>query len=180
MVITSADDVDAMVYDQLIVLSEPCQTMSNHTTQPQPPAPAPRPQTPVPRPWPRTQETHPLSGWEHLELSTPQKPYLAVPTLPEADAAGNTSDGDLDQQRLIKSAGSDSLPNVPLPNVPLSDICLADVPLSDITLPDIPLPEPRLVVSVGKEWTSPHDAEEVMVVEFRSGSGCCLCLFPLF
>jgi len=121
MVNTSADDVDTMVDDQPIVLPEQCQEMREHTPRPQPPAPAPRPQTPDPRPRLRTPETHPLSGLEHLGLVTPQKPRPAVPTQREAEAAGNTSDVDVDQQLLIESAGGDSLPDVPLPDVPLPE-----------------------------------------------------------
>ena len=56
---------------------------------------------------------------------TPQKPRPAVPTLPQAEPAGNTSDVDVDvdvdQQLLIESAGGDSLPDVPLPDVPLPE-----------------------------------------------------------
>jgi len=115
MVNTLADDVDTMVDDQPIVLPEQCQEMREHTPRPQPPAPAQRPQTPDPRPRPRTPETHPLSGLENLGLVTPQKPHPAVPTQREAEAAGNTSDVDVDQQLLIDSAGGDSLPDVPLP-----------------------------------------------------------------
>ena len=95
--------------------------MREHTPRPQPPAPAPRPQTPDPHPRPRTPETHPLSGLEHLGLVTLQKPRPAVPTQREAEAAGNTSDLDVDQQLLIESAGGDSLPDVPLPDVPLPE-----------------------------------------------------------
>jgi hypothetical protein len=119
MVNTSADDVDTMVDDQPIVLAEQCQAMREHTPQPQPPAPAPPPQTADPRPRPRTPETHPLSGLEHLGLVMPQKPRPAVPTQREAEAAGHTSDVDVDQQLLIESAGGDSLPDVPHPDVPL-------------------------------------------------------------
>jgi len=122
---TSADDVDTIVYDEPIMLPEQGQEMREHTPRPQPLAPAPRPQTPEPHPRPRTPETHPLSGLEHLGLVTPQKPRPAVPTLREAEAAGNTSDVDVDvdvdQQLQIESAGGDSLPNVPLPNVPLPE-----------------------------------------------------------
>jgi hypothetical protein len=121
MVNTSADDVDTMVDDQPIVLPEQCQEMREHTPRPQPPAPAPRPQTPDPGPRPRTPETHPLSGLEHLGLVTPQKPRPAVPTQREAEAAGNTSDVDVDQQLLIELAGGDGLPDVPLPDVPLPE-----------------------------------------------------------
>ena len=52
---------------------------------------------------------------------TPQKPRPAVPTQQEAEVAGNTSDVVVDQQRLIESAGGDSLPDVPLPDVPLPE-----------------------------------------------------------
>jgi len=53
---------------------------------------------------------------------TPQKPRPAVPTLREAEAAGNTSDVDVNQQLLIESAGGDSLSDVPLPDVPLPEV----------------------------------------------------------
>jgi hypothetical protein len=59
---------------------------------------------------------------EHLGFVTPQKPRPAVPTLSEAEAAGNTSDVDVNQQLLIESAGGDSLTNVPLPDVPLPEV----------------------------------------------------------
>jgi hypothetical protein len=118
---TSPDDVDTMVDDQPIVLPEQGQEMRKHTPRPQALAPAPRPQSPEPRPRPRTPATHPLSGLEHLGLVTPQKPRPAVPTLQEAESAGNTShvdvEVDVDQQLQIDSAGGDRLPNVPLPNV---------------------------------------------------------------
>jgi len=141
---TSADDVATMVDDQPIVLPEQVQELREHTTQPQRPAPAPRPQTPEPRPLPRTPETHPLSGLEHLGLVTPQKPRLAVPTLREAEAAGNTSAVDVDQQLVIESAGGDSLPGVPLPDVSLPDIPLPNVPLPNVPIPYVRLPEVRL------------------------------------
>jgi len=97
MVNTSADDVDTMGDFQPIVLHEQHQEIREHTPRPQPPSPAPQPQTPQARPRPRTPETHPLSGLEHLGLVTPQEPRQAVPTLQEAEAAGNTSDVDVDQ-----------------------------------------------------------------------------------
>jgi len=159
MVNTSADDVVTMVDNQPIVLPEQGQEMREHTPRPQHPAPAPRPQTPDSRPRPRTPETHPLSGLDHFGVVTPQKPRPAVPTLREAEAAGNTLhvdvdvDVDVDQQLLIEFAGGDSLPDVSLP---------------DIRLPDVPLPEVRLDGSLG--------------------DGCCVqvrvgflsCSFPLF
>jgi hypothetical protein len=123
MVNTSADDVETMVDDQPILLSEQAQKMRADTPWPQPPAPDPRLQTPQPRQLPRTPVTHSLSGLQDLGLVTPQKPRLAVPTVGEAEAAGDMSDVDVDvdvhQKILIESAGSDSLPDVPLPDVPL-------------------------------------------------------------
>jgi len=44
-----------------------------------------------------------------------------VPTLREAEAAGNTADVDVNQQLLIGSAGGDSFSDVPLPEVPLRE-----------------------------------------------------------
>ena len=156
MVNTSADDADTMVDDEPTVLPEQGQEMREHTPRPQPPAPAPRPQTPEPSPRPRTPETHTLSGLQFLGLVTPQKPRPAAPTLREAEAAGNTSDVDVEQQLLGESAGGDSLPDVPLPDVPLPDVPLPDVPLPDVPLPDVPLPdvplpEARPDGSVGEE-----------------------------
>jgi len=87
---------------------------------------------------------------------TPQIPRPAAPTLREAEAAGNTSDVDVEQQLPGESAGGDSLPDVPLPDVPLPDVPLPDVPLLDVPLPDVPLPdvplhEARPDGSVGEE-----------------------------
>jgi hypothetical protein len=133
---------------------------------------------------------------EHLGLVTPQKPRLAVPTLQEAETAGNTSgvdvDVDVDQQLLSESAGGDSLPNVLLPNVPLPDVSLTEFPLPDVPLPIFPLPDvslaevplpnvllptARLDGSVGEERTSPGVAEQVMIVAFSLVSGSCLVRF---
>jgi hypothetical protein len=155
MVNTSADDVETIVDDQPIVLPEQGQEMRKHTPRPHPPAPAPRPQTSESHPRPLTPETHPLSGQEHLGLVTPQKPRPAVPTLREAEAAGNTPDVDVDvyvdKQLMIEWAGGNSLPDVPLHDVPLPDFPIPDVSLPDIPLPDVPLPEARPDGSVGKE-----------------------------
>ena len=162
MVNTLADDADTMVDDEPTVLPEQGQEMeqgqqmSDHTPRSQPPAPAPRPQTPEPPPRPRTPETYTLSGLEFLVLVTPQKPRPAAPTLREAEAAGNTSDVDVEQQLLGESAGGDSLPDVPLPDVPFPDVPLPDIPLPDVSLPDVllsdvPLPKARPDGSVGKE-----------------------------
>jgi len=90
-------------------------------------------------------------GWSIWGLVTPQKPRPAVPTLREAEAAGNTSDVDVNQQLLIESAGGDSLSDVPLPDVPLPDVPLPDVPLPDVPLPDVLLLEVRPDGSVGEE-----------------------------
>jgi len=130
-----------MVDTEPTVLREQGQEMRKHTPRPQPPAPAPRPQTPEPPPRPRTPETHTLSGLEFLGLVTPQKPRPAAPTLREAEAAGNTSDVDVEQQLLGESAGGDGLRDGPLP----------DVPLPDVPLPGVPLPEERPDGSVGEE-----------------------------
>ena len=82
---------------------------------------------------------------------TPQKPRQVVPTSREAEASGNTSDVDVNQQLLIELAGVESLSDVPLPNVPLPDVPLPNVPLPDVPLPDVPLREVRPDGSVGKE-----------------------------
>jgi len=90
MLITLADNVDTTVDDQPIVLSEQRQEMCEYTPQPQHPAPAPQPHTLDSHPRPQTPESHPLCGLEHLGLVTPQKPHTVVPTLQEAEGAGNT------------------------------------------------------------------------------------------
>jgi len=166
MVNSSAHDVDTMVDNERTVLPEQGQEMREHTPRPQPPASAPRPQTPEPPPQPRTPETHTLSALEFLGLVTPQKPHPATPTLLEAEAAGNTSDIDVEQQPLAESAGGDGLPDghlpdvplpdvplydVPLPNVPLPNVPLPNVPLPNVPLPDVPLPEALPDSSVGEE-----------------------------
>jgi len=113
MVNTSAGDTDTMVDYEPTVLHEHGQEMRGHTPWPQPPAPALRPQILDPRPQPRTLETHTFSGLEFLGIVTAQKAHSAAPTLREAEAAGNTSDANVDQQLIRDSAGGDSLPNVP-------------------------------------------------------------------
>jgi len=60
---------------------------------------------------------------------TLQNPSPAVPSLHEADAAGNTPDVNVDYQLLDESAGGDSLPDVDLPGVPAPDVPLTDVHL---------------------------------------------------
>jgi len=104
---TSADDEDIIVDDQQIVLPEQGQEMREYTPRVQLPAPAPRP---------RNSQIHPLSGLENSARVMPQEPRPAVPTLQEAEAAGITSDVNVDQQLLIESAGGDSLPDVRLPD----------------------------------------------------------------
>ena len=139
MVHALADNVDTMVDNQPITLPEKGQVMCEYTPRPEPPTPSPQPHTSEPHPRPRPPETHPLSGLEHLGLVTPQKPRPAVPTQREAEAAGNTSDVDVEQQLLGESAGGDGLPDGPLPDVPIPDVHLPDVPLPDVPLPDVPL-----------------------------------------
>jgi hypothetical protein len=141
MVNTSADDVDTMVDNQPILLPEQGQEMREHTPQPQHLAPAPQPQIPDLSPQPHTPQTHPLSALEHYGLAMPQKLRPAVPTLREAEGAGNTSYVDVDQELLIASAVGYSLPNIPL----------ADVSLPDFPLRNIPVPEERPDGSVGEE-----------------------------
>jgi hypothetical protein len=54
-------------------------------------------------------------------LVTPQKARPAAPTVREAEAAGNTSDVNVEHQLLAEPAGGVSHPDVPLPDVPLPD-----------------------------------------------------------
>jgi len=112
----SAYDVDIMVADHTIMLPEQGQEMHQHT---------PQPKTPQPHTQPQTAETDPLCRQEHLGMVTPQNPCLAVPTVRAAEAAGNTSDMDVNQQLVMESAGGD---------------CLSDVPLPDVHHPDVPYP----------------------------------------
>ena len=81
----------------------------------------------------------------------PQKPRPAVTTLREAEAAGNTSDVDVEQQLLGKLSGCNSVADVHLPDVPLLDLPLPDNPLPDVPLPDVTLPEARPDRSVVEE-----------------------------
>ncbi|KAF8539101.1 hypothetical protein BDD12DRAFT_883297 [Trichophaea hybrida] len=67
---------------------------------------------------------------EVLGLVTPQQPRPSSPTLREAEAAGNISDVNVEQQLLGESAGGDSL----------LDVSLLDDPLPDDPLPDVPIP----------------------------------------
>ena len=78
--------------------------------------------------------THSLNGLEFLGLVTPQKPRPAAPTLREAEAAGNTGDGNVEQQLLGESPCGHSLPDVPVPDLPLPDVPLRDVALPDFSL----------------------------------------------
>jgi len=110
---TSADDVDTMVDNKPIVLPEQGQEMREHTPRPQRLAPSAWHQTPEPCPWPWTPDIYPLSGLDHFGLVTPQIPRPAVPTLRKPEAAGNTSDVDVDQQMATVSLMS------------LSPICLS-------------------------------------------------------
>jgi len=94
----------------------------------------------------------------------PQITRAGVPTLLDAEAAGKTSDVDLNQQLLIELAGGDGLTDVPV----------RDVPLYDVPVPDVPLPKVCPDGSVGEKSTRPSVADETMVVAFRVGSGRCL------
>jgi hypothetical protein len=141
MVNTSPDDVDTIVDGQPIVLPEQGQGIRKHTPWPQPPVRAPRPQTLERRPPLRIPETYPLTGLELLGVITLQKTRLAVPTFQGVEAAGNTTDVDVNQQVLIELAGSDCL----------SDFPLSKVSLPDVSLPNVPHPEARPDGSVGVE-----------------------------
>ena len=66
--------------------------------------------------------------------------------MPECEAAGNTSNVNVDMQLPGKSARGDSFPNVPPPYIPLAEAGADD--------------------SVAEELTSPPIAEEVMVIAF--------------
>jgi len=120
-----------MVDNEPIVLPEQAQVVREHTPQPQLLVPATWPQTPEPCTQPYTPETHPLSGLEFLVLLIPQKPYPAVPTLREAEVSRNTLGVGMNQQLLSRSAGADSVSNIPLP----------DVPLPVVPFPNRPLPQ---------------------------------------
>jgi hypothetical protein len=156
MVNTLSDDLDTMVDDEPTMLSEQGQEIREHTPRRLHPAPAPRGLTLEPAPPPRTPETHTLSGLDFLGHVTPPKSPPAAPTLREAEAAGNTSAVDVEQQLLGDSGGGDGVPDghlrdVPLADVPLADVPLPDVPFADVPLPDVTLPEARAYDSVGEE-----------------------------
>jgi hypothetical protein len=121
MVIISADDVDTMVDDKPIAPPVQGQQMREHTTRPQPPAPSPLSETLDTRPPTRIPETHPLSGLRHFRLVTPPQSPPEMPTLREAEAAGNFSDVDVDQQLIGELAGGNSLPDDPLSDTFLPD-----------------------------------------------------------
>ena len=95
---------------------------------------------------------------------TPQRLHPVVPTLREAEAAGNISDADMDQHLLRESASGDSLPDVLLP---------------DDHFPDGHITVARLDGLVREHRMSPHIADEAMVAAFGLGSGSglfhCLC-----
>jgi len=161
MVNTLADNVDTIVDNQPTVQSETSQKIGEHTPGPQPPVAAPRTQSLEPRPRPHTPVTHPLSGLEFLGFVSPLRIYPMVPTQQEAEAAGNTSDVDVDQQLLRESAVGDSVPVVPLP-----DVAILDVHLSE-TRPDS---------SVGEDLTSPRIAEQACI---QVRVAFLVCEFPL-
>jgi hypothetical protein len=88
---------------------------------------------------------------EFLGFVTPPKPRPAVATRREAEAAGNTTEVDVEQQLLGELANGDGLPDGPVPDVPHLDVPLLDGPCPDVPLPDVPFPEARPDGSVGKE-----------------------------
>jgi hypothetical protein len=83
-----------------------------------------------------------------LGLVNPQKPRHAVPTLRDAEDAGNTSDLDVDKQQLSELVGGESLFHIPLIDVPL---------------PDVPPTEAHLDGSEGEELTSSRFGENMWV-----------------
>jgi len=100
MVNKSADDVDTMMDNQPIVRPEQGQEMCEHTTRPQPVAPAPWPQIPKPCPQLQTLVTHQRSGLELLGLVTLQKRCPEAPALREAEAAEITLNVNVDNHIL--------------------------------------------------------------------------------
>jgi len=152
MVNPLAENVDTMVDDQPIVLPEQGQEICEHTPQPQSPVPAPLPYTPQASPRPQTSETNSLCELDDLGVVTPHKPRLAVHILRRSEAAGNTSDANMDEQLLGELGGGDSLPNVSLS-------------------------KERPDGWVGEESTCPRISEEAIVVVFSFGSDSCLVYF---
>ena len=174
MVNTLADNADTMVGDEPTVLPEQGQVMRDNTTQPQPPVPARRPQTTEPPPRPRTLETHTMSGLEFLWLVTPQKPHPAMTTRRDANAAGNTSDIDMELEILCESAGGNNFNNSPL-----TDVSLPDVPLPNVALPNVaPLMFHSLMPAPMAQWVR---SEPVLSLQTRSAFqvewGSCLVSF---
>lgn len=108
------------------MLLEQSHVIREATPWPQHPAAVPQSQTQEHGRSPRTLETLLLGKLEHLALLTPRNPPSVVPTLREAEHAANISDLDVDQQMFGKSAGADSVP---------------EVPLSDVRVRNPPLPE---------------------------------------
>jgi len=112
MLITWSDDVDTMVDDEPIVLSEHSQEMCEHTPQPEHPAPPRWLQTLESCAELHTPENYSLSGQDHLGHVMLQKPRPPVPSLLHGDPAGNTSVVHLDQQLLGESTGGDCPYNI--------------------------------------------------------------------
>jgi hypothetical protein len=97
MVNTTADNVNTMVDNQPTMLPEQSQEIHEQTQQLQPLAPAPMPHTPEPCPQPPTPDTHPVSGLEILWRVIPLHPRPVAAILRKAEAAGNTSDINVEQ-----------------------------------------------------------------------------------
>jgi hypothetical protein len=109
--------------------------MCSLNPRPQPLVAAARRKTTAPCPQPPTLVTHPLSWLEQLGLLTPQKPRRAVLTVCIAEAAGNTSDVDVDQHLLNISVGGHSLPNITLADDPPPHVALFDAAYLNVSLP---------------------------------------------
>ena len=157
MVNSAAIHIYTVTDDQPIMVAEQGQEMHTHTPWPQPPASAPRLQTPKPLTQPQSPETDHLSGLQVLWLVMLQKPHPAIPTLHEAEVAGNTTDDDPGHQLLSESAGGNSLLTVLLSNVTLHEV--------------------YLYCWVGKVWYRPRVGEEARIVTLWLELGSCLVSF---
>jgi len=60
--------------------------------------------------------------------------------VPAVEAAGHTSDVDVEQELLDRAAGGDCLPDVPLPDITLPDFPVPEVPHPNVHLANDTLP----------------------------------------
>jgi len=97
IVTTSADNVDAMIVNQPIMIPEQGQEMEKHTPGPQLPEPAPWPETPQPCPPPQTPEIHPLTWLESFGLVMAQICCAGLPAPQGSEGARITLDVNVNQ-----------------------------------------------------------------------------------